>query len=58
MQMAVPGVMSFDKEPDYLKKAYGLEAKFAPTRIYAAQCLIARRMVEKGVRFIELTAPA
>ena len=57
MQMAVPEVMSIDKEPKHLQKLYGLEAGFAPTRIYAAQCLIARRMVEQGVRFIELTCP-
>ena len=34
-----------------------MESKNEPTRIYAAQCLIARRMIEKGVRFIELTCP-
>ncbi len=30
----------------------------SPTRTYAMQCLIARRLVERGVRFIELTCPA
>ena len=57
MQMAVPGVMSLDREPDHIKRMYGMEAKFGPTKIYAAQCLIARRMIERGVRFIELTCP-
>ena len=57
MQMTVPEVMSIDEEPQYLKKLYGLESKYEPTKIYAAQCLIARRMIEKGVRFIELTCP-
>lgn len=57
MQMAVPEVMSLDEEPAYLKKMYGLESTYEPTRIYAAQCMIARRMLEKGVRFIELTCP-
>jgi len=57
MQMAVPEVMSLAHEPAHLKKMYGMESKYAPTRIYAAQCLIARRMLEKGVRFIELTCP-
>ena len=57
MQMAVPEVMSLTKEPAHLLKEYGMESKYAPTRIYAAQCLIARRMLEQGVRFIELTCP-
>lgn len=57
MQMAVPDVMSVSAEPAHIQKAYGLESDYAPTRIYGAQCLIARRMVEKGVRFIELTCP-
>tara|TARA_R110002049_G_scaffold46487_1_gene135118 strand:- start:57883 stop:59268 length:1386 start_codon:yes stop_codon:yes gene_type:complete len=57
MQMAVPDVMSLDKEPTHIKKMYGLESEYEPTRIYAAECLIARRMIESGVRFIELTCP-
>lgn len=57
MQMEVPDVMSLREEPQHLQKLYGLESTFEPTRIYAAQCLIARRMIEKGVRFIELTCP-
>lgn len=57
MQMAVPEVMSLDNEPAHLQKLYGMESKYEPTRIYAAQCLIARRMIEQGVRFIELTCP-
>lgn len=57
MQMAVPEVMSVSKEPAHVQTAYGLESKYEPTRIYGAQCLIARRMVEQGVRFIELTCP-
>lgn len=57
MQMAVPDVMSVSDEPAYIKRMYGMEAKYKPTQIYAAQCLIARRMIEKGVRFVELTCP-
>ena len=57
MQMAVPEVMSVSQEPAHIQQMYGLESKYEPTRIYAAQCLIARRMVEQGVRFIELTCP-
>ena len=38
-------------------KLYGLDAEFEPTRIFARECLLARRLVERGVRFIELTCP-
>jgi|TARA_B110000196_G_scaffold309634_1_gene311502 hypothetical protein len=55
MQMAVPDVADVSKESDATKKAYGLEAGYKNTRIYGAQCLMARRLVERGVRFIELT---
>ena len=49
--------MAVKEEPDHLQKMYGIDAEYEPTRIYAAQCLIARRMLERGVRFIELTCP-
>lgn len=55
MQMAVPEVTDVSKEPDHIKKMYGLESNFDNTRTYGAQCLMARRLVEQGVRFIELT---
>ncbi len=58
MQLAVPELMSLDDEPAYLRRSYGLESDYEPTRIYGAQCMIARRLVERGVRFIELTCPA
>ncbi|MEW4565500.1 DUF1501 domain-containing protein [Bremerella sp. JC770] len=57
MQIAVPEVMSLADEPAHIQKMYGMDAKYKPTQIYAAQCLIARRMIEQGVRFIELTCP-
>ena len=57
MQMAVPELMDISKEPEHLKEAYGLNHKFKHTRTYGMQCLTARRLVERGVRFIELTCP-
>jgi hypothetical protein len=57
MQTGVPELMRFPDEPEHIRQLYGLEAEYAPTRIYAAQCLLARRLVERGVRFIELTCP-
>ena len=58
MQMAVPEVMSLADEPAHIQKMYGMDSDFGPTKTYAAQCLLARRMLEKGVRFIELTCPS
>ena len=58
MQMAVPDVMSLEQETAATKEMYGMKSTFEPTRTYAAQCLIARRLIEKGVRFVELTCPA
>lgn len=57
MQMAVPELMATDREPEFIRRQYGMEASYEPTRIYAAQCLLARRLVERGVRFVELTCP-
>ena len=36
---------------------YGFESDFEATRIYARECLLARRLVERGVRFVECTCP-
>ena len=57
MQAAVPDLMDISDESKATQQMYGLDADFAQTRIYAQQCLVARRMVERGVRFIELTCP-
>ncbi len=52
MQTSVPDVMSTEKEPDYIYKMYGADAKIPGT--YAANCLLARRLAEQDVRFIQL----
>ncbi len=57
MQAAVPDLMDLSQETAATKKLYGFEADYPQTKIYAAQCLLARRMIERGVRFIELTCP-
>jgi uncharacterized protein DUF1501 len=58
MQAAVPELTNLDRESAATRKLYGLDAEYAPTRSFGAQCLLARRMVERGVRFVELTCPA
>ncbi len=57
MQAAVPELMDFKGESDATKALYGIGADYEQTRIFAMQCLMARRLVERGVRFIELTCP-
>lgn len=57
MQTAVPELMDIKGESAATKKMYGLDEAYAPTRIFATECLIARRLIERGARFIELTCP-
>ena len=57
MQSAVPELMSIDGESEATEKLYGIDADYPQTKTFARQCLIARRLVERGVRFIELTCP-
>jgi hypothetical protein len=58
MQTAVPELMSLAGETQATRRLYGLDSDYAPTRIFAAECLIARRLVERGARFVELTCPS
>jgi Protein of unknown function (DUF1501) len=58
MQTAVPELMSFSGESPATQRLYGLDSPYAPTQIFGRECLIARRLVERGVRFIELLCPA
>ena len=55
MQSAVPDLMDLRGESDSTKELYGLNSPVREKAEYARQCLIARRLVERGVRFIELT---
>ncbi len=57
MQKEVPEVMDLSQETQATKRLYGLDAPYKYTRVYGSQCLLARRMVERGVRFIQLTIP-
>ena len=58
MQLAVPALMDMQDESKSTQDAYGLSDDFANTRTYGRLCLVARRLVERGVRFIELTCPS
>lgn len=51
MQTSVPELIDFSGEPQYIKEMYGTEGADGS---FAANCLLARRMAERGVRFIQL----
>lgn len=52
MQTAVPDVINFDNETEATKKLYGLDQK--ETKSFGEQLLAARRLSERGVRFIQI----
>jgi hypothetical protein len=58
MQSAVPELMDLAGESNATKELYGLNAAYNGTRIFGTECLLARRLVERGVRFVELTCPS
>lgn len=57
MQAAVPEVTDLSGESQETLSLYGVDSKNPHTAIFARECLLARRLVERGVRFIELTCP-
>ena len=52
MQTSVPDLLDTSKEPEKVTKAYGPDVKKRGT--FAANCLLARRLCERGVRFVQL----
>src|SRR5439155_11353548 len=52
MQMAAPEALDVDREPEPIKKLYGLDDPKCSH--FARQCLMARRLVERGVRFVQI----
>lgn len=55
MQSSVPEVCDLRGETEATKKLYGLDEADAHLAAFGRQCLVARRLVERGVRFIELS---
>ena len=52
MQLSVPNLTNLDKETGQTRQSYGVEAE--ETQHMARNCLLARRLLEQGVRFIQL----
>jgi hypothetical protein len=57
MQSLVPDVLDLAKETEATHKLYGLDSQVPSQRLYGTQCLRARRLIESGVRFVEITCP-
>lgn len=57
MQVLVPDVLDDARESRATRELYGLDDADGNTRLYARQCLRARRLVEAGVRFIQVNCP-
>lgn len=55
MQSAVPDLVDLNDESMATRALYGMDSPVRETAEYGRQCLLARRLVERGVRFVELT---
>lgn len=54
MQISVPEIMDISNEPESIHKEYGSESGTELKREYAKNCILARRLLEKGVRVVQL----
>lgn len=54
MQMSAPEVSDFDSEPQHIHKLYGTDSTNDLKASYARNCLLARRLLERGVRYVNL----
>ena len=54
MQTSVPDVMDLKGEPDFVHKEYGTDSGSDLKKEYAKNCILARRLLEKGVRVVQL----
>ncbi len=55
MQLSMPEISDLSSEPAHVMKAYGADDESHPVRAaYARNCILARRLVERGVRFVQL----
>jgi hypothetical protein len=52
MQTAAKEALDISSEPEHIKKLYGIDEEV--TRDYGTRCLIARRLVERGVRYVQV----
>ena len=54
MQTSAPEVSNLQGEPDHTHRAYGTDSSNPLLAAYARNCLLARRLLERGVRYVNL----
>jgi hypothetical protein len=55
MQLSVPEIADFSTEPEHILKSYGADDTTNPDKAaFARNCILARRLIESGVRFVQL----
>ncbi len=54
MQLSVPEAVNLDAEPAHIRKLYGADGPNTHKTAFARNCILARRLVERGVRFVQL----
>jgi hypothetical protein len=54
MQLSVPEAAGLDQEPEHVVKLYGADSPNATKAAFARNCILARRLIERGVRFVQL----
>ncbi|HEV3341727.1 MAG TPA: DUF1501 domain-containing protein [Pirellulales bacterium] len=57
MQSLVPDLLDLGRETQATHRLYGIDSNVPSKRLYGIQCLRARRLIESGVRFVEITCP-
>lgn len=58
MQGIIPEIADITREPQHIQKLYGVDSDDEHQHLYATQAIRARRLVEAGVRFVEITCPS
>lgn len=54
MQLSVPEAVDLNSEPTHIRKLYGADSSNKTKAAFANNCILARRLVERGVRFVQL----
>ena len=54
MQLTVPEVAKLKSEPTHVRKRYGADSNDKSKAAFAENCILARRLIERGVRFVQL----
>ena len=54
MQLSVPEAAGLDREPAHIRKLYGADSENSTKAAFGNNCILARRLIERGVRFVQL----